>query len=417
MHNSLEQITQKLRLIIEHLNNSIPDDTPFNITHNNWSFPGVSRLDLIDEAQSIIRFIEDHGVDDLGEHEARINNYLQSLDFLHAQTVPNIWGNAANGVPAFLNTTRSLRNLLSAALPREERKEEDKLAEARTRNRRVFQQLSSAEREVKGLRDRTSALDDMVSRIEGAYTAAENLPTDLQIIRDGKELISQLTGDANKEHDRIVRTRENTSAIEEQMRESAKSAETIIDRSHAAYSAATSVGLAAAFDRRSESLSRSMRYWVFGLFAALIAAGVLGWVQLSSLTTILNTSGASVTAILMNVILAILSIGAPVWFAWLSTKQIGQRFRLAEDYAFKASISQAYEGFRKEAERIDENLEKELLASALKRLDELPLRLVERESHGSPLHEFASSKTVRKFISKIMSSRETPEAASESKPE
>lgn len=33
-----------------------------------------------------------------------------------------------------------------------------------------------------------------------------------------------------------------------------------------------------------------------------------------------------------NVILSLLSIGAPIWFAWLSTKQIGQRFRLAEDY-------------------------------------------------------------------------------------
>ncbi|MFX8523854.1 hypothetical protein ABTM10_20480, partial [Acinetobacter baumannii] len=76
-------------------------------------------------------------------------------------------------------------------------------------------------------------------------------------------------------------------------------------------------------------------------------------------------------------------------------KQIGQRFRLAEDYAFKASISRAYEGFRREAARFDKDMEARLLASALTRLDELPLRLVEPTSHGSPWHELATSDTVK----------------------
>jgi hypothetical protein len=90
-----------------------------------------------------------------------------------------------------------------------------------------------------------------------------------------------------------------------------------------------------------------------------------------------------------------LSVGAPIWFGWLATKQIGQRFRLAEDYAFKASISRAYEGFRREAARVDKNMEARLLASALTRLDELPLRLIETDTHGSPWHELASSDLVK----------------------
>ena len=84
-----------------------------------------------------------------------------------------------------------------------------------------------------------------------------------------------------------------------------------------------------------------------------------------------------------------------MWFGWLATKQIGQRFRLAEDYAFKASISRAYEGFRREAARIDKDMEARLLASALTRFDELPLRLVEPDTHGSPWHELASSDLVK----------------------
>lgn len=106
----------------------------------------------------------------------------------------------------------------------------------------------------------------------------------------------------------------------------------------------------------------------------------------------------SITMISFNFVLSALSVGAPVWFAWLATKQIGQRFRLAEDYAFKASVSRAYEGYRREAARVDADLEVRLLESALARLDELPLRLVEVSSHGSPFHELASSELVQQAL-------------------
>ena len=105
--------------------------------------------------------------------------------------------------------------------------------------------------------------------------------------------------------------------------------------------------------------------------------------------------------IVLNLLLSVLSVAAPVWFAWLATKQIGQRFRLAEDYAFKASISRAYEGFRREAARFDKDMEAKLLTSALTRLDELPLRLVETDSHGSPWHELASSDVVKQAMKAV----------------
>ena len=95
----------------------------------------------------------------------------------------------------------------------------------------------------------------------------------------------------------------------------------------------------------------------------------------------------------MNFILSILSVGAPLWFAWVATKQITQRFRLAEDYAYKASVAKAYEGYRREAAKIDPAFAARLFGSSLTRLEEAPLRLMEENSHGSPLHElFGSSK-------------------------
>lgn len=168
-----------------------------------------------------------------------------------------------------------------------------------------------------------------------------------------------------------------------------------------AYSAATSVGLAAAFAERSKDLNDSMMQWVVGLIVALVAGSYFGSWQLRALSELIKVPEASPSIIVLNLLLALLSVGAPVWFAWLATKQIGQRFRLAEDYAFKASISRAYEGFRREAARFDEDMEAKLLTSALTRLDELPLRLVETDSHGSPWHELASSAVVKQAMKAV----------------
>ncbi len=108
----------------------------------------------------------------------------------------------------------------------------------------------------------------------------------------------------------------------------------------------------------------------------------------------------------INVILSILSIGAPVWFAWLSTKQIGQNFRLAEDYAFKASVAKAYEGYRREAASLDPLFEQRLFGSALTRLEEAPIRLVEARSFSSPLHEFISNDEIKKAFDTIPAFKE-----------
>lgn len=103
----------------------------------------------------------------------------------------------------------------------------------------------------------------------------------------------------------------------------------------------------------------------------------------------------------MHIVLSVLSIGSPLWFSWLATKQIGQRFRLAEDYAFKASVAKAYEGYRREAAKIDEAFAARLFASALTRLEEAPLRLVENDTHGSPWHELISSPAFQKAMETV----------------
>ena len=251
------------------------------------------------------------------------------------------------------------------------------------------------------LKPSTDSLVNMVNRIEQAYNAADQLPTDLESLTEARNRISDLVRDATHDQGRVVDIRENADELDDQLSKSAEDAKAVLDRCETAYSAATSVGLSAAFSERSSALSRSMWFWIFGLVVALAAGSVLGSFQLRALSEIFSIPGESGTVIVLNVILSILSVGAPVWFAWLATKQIGQRFRLSEDYAFKASVSRAYEGFRREAARFDKDMEAKLLASALTQLDELPLRLVEEQSHGSPWHELASSDAMKKAMKEV----------------
>lgn len=271
-------------------------------------------------------------------------------------------------------------------------------------------QLKNQRRRVRSLEDnlnelepRTSPLKEMVSRIEQAHETAEQLPTDLESLREARKTIGKLVTESTADKAAALAAKTEIEKLQKELNGVSEEAQKVLKQCESAYSAATSVGLAAAFSERSDNLSKSMWIWVVGLVLSLSAGGYFGSAQLQKLLELMAQKDISSLSMSINFIMAILSIGAPVWFSWLATKQIGQRFKLSEDYAFKASVSRAYEGFRRETARFDKEMEAKLLSSALTRLDELPLRLVEAENHGSPWHELASSNIVKQAMSKIPS--------------
>jgi len=393
LHSTLTAILAQLRSVIAQLRSAIPNDEPFGNAHNNWSFPGLNRAELIDETESLVKTIEEHATDEIQEDRAaELNDYVRRLKHLHTQTIPNLWGNAGQAVPTFMLTLQGLRRTITKALPL------DNHTAATTTLRRLTAQIRSMEARLLDLEPRTTSLTSMVARIEDAHEAADQLPTDLASLAESRSKLETLLHDSTINFGKIESLRIQADDLDGQLRQSAEDAKKVLDRCETAYSAATSVGLAAAFSERSSTLSKSMWFWVAGLIAALAAGSHFGSTQLQSLASLFQQPNVGTAVIALNLLLSVLSVAAPVWFGWLATKQIGQRFRLAEDYAFKASISRAYEGFRREASKVDKNLEAQLLASALNRLDEQPLRLVESDSHGSPWHELAASDVVKQAL-------------------
>jgi len=267
---------------------------------------------------------------------------------------------------------------------------------------------------------KNGSIEDKIKTINEAYDAAENLPTTLKMLRDTNKEIEDLKGVSSSDYEEIekkLKLAQDAAKELEELKDTAATlsqnaiseakeylnnlkseAQTYIDKCEEAFRTTTSKGLAGAFQDKAEKLNVSIRYWVGGLIAALIAGAGVGYFRLHALETYLSNPDSSGIKLAIQLVLSLLSVGAPLWFAWLSTKQIGQRFRLAEDYEFKASVSKAYEGYRREAVQLDSDFSQRLFGNALTRLEEPPLRFVEEKTHSSPIMEILSSDNFRKII-------------------
>ena len=345
MHSVLQAICIELDQIATTINSSVPNDEPFNVAHGNWSYPGLTRNELSEAASALANLIRERGLDDIDTNEPRLQDYPRRLAFLRTNMIQNIWGNSAVAVPNYFITLEALKRAVEPALKTD--------LESVRSIVRVTARVRAMEARLNDLEPRSTGLANMVDRIERAHDAADQLPTDLQSLADSRRQVLDLLNGASKDRLSIQTALEQAVLHDKSLNASATEAMAVIARCEAAYTAATSQGLAAAFAERSKKLDISMWAWVAGLVAALALGAIYGSMQLHEMAELMKTPGISTGTVLLNLVLSLLSVGAPIWFGWLATKQVGQRFRLSEDYAFKASVSRAYEGYRREAARIE----------------------------------------------------------------
>ncbi len=347
------------------------------------------RSEVLD-TYSLVEFVGSLGVSDIG---GNVGVYVEKLSVVNNELIPMLFGDDASvALSSIRDVMYGLRKVLDSVL----------MEGGSERLRVVLKGVGDAGVRLAGLESKLVDIEKKVLDIEDRGRVARKVIRDFDDFykaKDGAvEIVERMKDDGRMISDFKVSAEEVLGRLKGVERE----ATGVLESCEKAYSAATSFGLASAFDERSKSLGVSMWIWVFGLVASLFIGWYFGGGQVHSLLNVVNSRDASLFVVFLNILLSALSIGAPIWFAWLATKQIGQRFRLAEDYAFKASISRAYEGYRREAARIGgSDMEEKLLASALSRLDELPLRLVETPSHGSPLHELLSSESVKKALGTV----------------
>lgn len=393
MHPKIEIACKALDELAESVRAYAGDDRRLNEIHG-WMAPSLTMKEVAGMASQLAADIRSASPDDcLDDILDYIDTIPQRVTVLKSSVLPQFGGsNIGQALPAYISTLQFIRATLlpaigwidvptNAALPA-----------------KLARRATAAQRQLDELVGRIPGLGTKISEIEAAHAVSENLALDLQALAEAREKVEKAVIDTAVQTEKATG---NSLASEQRlgdMKLHAETAEKLIEQCEAAYQITTTKGLAGAFDQRARSLAWSMRGWVLGLAGALAAGAYIGSTRLATLTAELGAKEPRWSLVTTHIVISVLGIGAPLWFSWLATKQIGQRFRLSEDYAFKASVAKAYEGYRKEAAKLDPEFQVKLFGSALTRLDEAPLRLVEADQHSTPWQEFANSDSVKSAL-------------------
>lgn len=349
---------------------------------------------MVETLAKRVRSLDWEGADERAQ--VIFDDLVDKAKWVTANAVPNLQGsNTVNSIVSFI--TSADFQIFSAASPAV-------LATSRRLPSNLKRDVARAAQRLKTALAGIEDIELTINKINRAYEASEKLDA---TIEDLEEALRQAV-ETKAEIDKLeAQARLSAGSADEAVRRltaAGNEASETMGRVNAAFRAATSHGLAHAFRAKATWLNASMYVWAGVLIAALwFAIGIGGQRFPLILAAVASQPGVALNwgLLVMQIALAALSLGAPVWVAWVATKQIGQRFRLAEDYAYKAALSAAYEGYRSEAAELDPLLKAQLFSIALTRLDEIPLRLVEQHVAGSPMHELLGSEEFRRAIKQV----------------
>lgn len=386
--DKLQTIYDALDLLATAIKDATSEDRTMTEMYG-WNFPPLGRTDL----SRMVTVVRDKvsSIDPARLSDKYDPSPLKSrIDTTRITIVPYLFnGNGNNAVPSLLGLLQLIDQHFRSLF--EPRLDWDTLDKAGAVPKKMAARVRSLAANINTLTTKTGKLDEQIAVINNAHAAAEALPTDMESLDEARQRIAQLEAESSRMVAVIELQRAEIEKALHGVKEAEKEAAILVKNCGDAYSAATTKGLGESFQNRADSLSTSMWIWVGGLILALGIGAFLGTRRVEMIQTLVEQQkGAGSLGV--YIALALFSIAAPVWFSWIATKQIGQRFRLAEDYGFKASVAKAYEGYRREAAKLDESFSQRLFGTALDRIDEPPLRFVETENHGSPLHELLSRK-------------------------
>lgn len=367
-----------------------------------WVAPALNAWELAEIPRRLARRIReaDLSFDQDVESEERQAMLVDSLPSRLAQmapAIPNLTnGNIAQGGWAFFETFNQWERILFPdgmwAEPAPD-----------TLPARLRQQMRRTKVALDGLVVDRDALEEQLAQIKEGAQLIGDLPVDAEMISNARKDVAAAHQSAVEAASKSKVAADDAAASVGRLDALETEAKKVLDGIEAVYRATTSHALAEAFNTRSAALRGSVRLWVGLLIGALIAGAYLGYLRVQAISELTKDPNIqhSIGLIWIQVALGTFSLAAPLWVAWLATRQISQRFRLAEDYSFKASLATAYEGYRREAARIDPEFEKDLFGSALRHLDQEPLRFMGETDHASPYAEFFSSPFFRNALKKV----------------
>lgn len=392
MNSKLEEICTSLVNLADNLMTSHSDLS--NISDVvGWTGPPLNKEDLANIAKKLAERIKATGIEEIDPELMNIiEDIPDKIETFHQNLMSYLFNGSyfSHALVGYFSLINFINEALSPIFTWEA------ILNAGSIPRQLANKIRSIQNAVDHLTPDKEKLEEQIKIVQDAYEAAQKLPIDLEYLIQSRAKVEKDSSDSSLLFDKTKTANEESDKILGKLKAQLSEAEKIVAQCDQAYRIATTEGLAASFEQRRQSLTNSLIWWVAGLLIALGGAIWIGHDRFEIINKALDTE-INTGKVWVQISLSILGLGAPIWFAWIATKQINQRFRLSEDYAFKASVAKAYEGYRKEAARLDEAFESRLFESALSRLEEAPLRLVDNDHYNSPIQELMDSAALKDF--------------------
>ncbi len=411
-----------LLISLENLYDSIIDKKLPNENFNNsfgWNYPSISVSGITNTILNITEKLNEYKSPDIPkEFEDTVDGLISDVN-KQTEIVKSYLAHDAGRINALVPSILLLLQVVSSDIETQlyswNQIDNRKLVPKNLKNR--LRALSS---QLDSLEGDCENINDKVSTINNAYETAESLPAVIQDLNDAREkllsTIKETRDDINKYKNEISEIKAYIGLAKsdsESMRDEirvllantnayAQSASSLVEQCDDALQITTTQGLAAGFDQKAKELQKSIWVWIVGLLVALAFGIGIGSSRVAEFTDALKSNLTAGQAIL-HTIISIFSIGGPLWLAWISTQQINHRFKLSEDYSYKATVAKAFTGFRKISEDFNQETSERLFNSTLDRFDEMPLRLVSGKDYNSPWHEFIDSEAFKKAIDMVPS--------------
>lgn len=418
MHTKISELI----ISLENLYDSIVEKKLPNenfTTSFGWNYPSISIYNITDTIINITERLNKYTSPDIPkEFEDSVDGLIGDLNKqtdIVKQYLAHDAGRINTIIPSILFLLQIISCDIETQLYSWDQIDNKKLIPKNLKNR-----IRALNLQLETLEGDCENISGKVNTINSAYETAESLPAVIQDLNDARDKLASTIKEARDEvnkyrneiseiKDSISITKSKSNAMHDEIKHwltetesHAKNASSLVSQCDDALQITTTQGLAAGFDQKAKELQSSIWVWIIGLLVALAFGIGIGSSRVTDFTEALKGDLTAGQAIL-HTIISIFSIGGPLWLAWISTQQINHRFKLSEDYSYKATVAKAFTGFRKISEDFNQETSERLFNSTLDRFDEMPLRLVSGKDYNSPWHEFIDSEAFKKAIDMVPS--------------
>lgn len=393
--DTLIEISHALTSLASKIQSVLPDASL--VESWGWQQPAITKQDMIDQIDNLITKIDDIQLPPAIDSSIieRLKSSVRTIIKVRDESVPNATGGNSYfsyiAVSSLISSLNTLIEKVSPTQPNWTKFEDQKFIPTKIKKR--IEDLDSG---VSALEKKYASTSEIFSSIDAAHKSSKDLPTTLRKIEEAKSQVNDALNIASEASKTVQKDSSDITEFKDKIYNIYTKSYEMVKDIDGIKRAAIRQGLGESFERRQKSLQFSTYALMFILAITLILASCIARSRIASVEKALqcvhpNCSYVGMDFLWANIILSGFAVSAPIWFSWLLTKQISQRFRLSEDYGYKAAVAKAYEGYRRESQELgDRELQKRLLAIALNKVEEAPLSHIEKDQPGGVLQSLIS---------------------------